>query len=221
MSNESERAEQRAGFELGRPSLVCRWRLAAHTLPLANRHLRSLRRRTVNGERVSTQLVAWAKQHIEWTLWEGVAQWPDGVLMLVIDEHGQAAMTAGPYEPLERCDLASLVERATCAAREASETGVAPETLWAVRGDRLVVNVGPGEALSGAATLVSDLARTLGLPVERDPDVASGVLAGAVRIDEAFLVSDEHGIVPASDLCGPRTRRFADGWQTLLDKAGK
>lgn len=218
---ERQKSEATEGFELGTPALVCRWRLAARTLPLANRHLRALRRRSVNGARVSTQLVAWAKQHVEWTLREGVAQWPDGVLMLVIDERGQAAMTAGPYEPLGKRDLVALSERATEAAREASETGVAPETLWVVRGDRLVVGARVGDPQSGTASLVGDLARTLGLPVEYDPAVVDGVTGGTVRADEAFLVSDEHGIVVADDLGGPRSRRFADGWQTLLDKAGK
>ena len=72
------------GFELGTPALVCRWRLARRRLPLENRHLRALLARTVNERPVSQALVAWAKQHIEWTLEEGSAEHPDGVLMLII-----------------------------------------------------------------------------------------------------------------------------------------
>ena len=56
------------GFTLGSPALVCRWRLASRALPLENRHLRALGQRVVNGGLVPTELVAWAKQHIEWTL---------------------------------------------------------------------------------------------------------------------------------------------------------
>ena len=73
-------------FALGTPALVCRWRLADRTLPLENRHLRALSRRVVDDAPVSSQLVAWAKQHIEWTLAEGAAACPDGTLMLVVDE---------------------------------------------------------------------------------------------------------------------------------------
>ena len=61
-------------FTLGRPVLVCRWRLASGKLPMENRHLRALSKRVVNGRAVSTQLVAWAKQHIEWTLQDGSAR---------------------------------------------------------------------------------------------------------------------------------------------------
>ena len=74
------KAEQ--DFTLGRPVLVCRWRLASGGLPMENRHLRALSKRVVNGQAVSTQLVAWAKQHIEWTLRDGSALNPDGVLVL-------------------------------------------------------------------------------------------------------------------------------------------
>ena len=74
---------------LGRPALVCRWRLASRALPLENRHLRALGRRSVGGAPVSPQLIAWAKQHIEWTLSEGAARNPDGVLMVIVDEGGR------------------------------------------------------------------------------------------------------------------------------------
>ena len=87
-------------FKLGTPALVCRWRLASGRLPLENRHLRALSRRVLDDEPVSPQLIAWAKQHVEWTLREGSAENPNGVLMLIVDEEGQAAMTVGPYEPL-------------------------------------------------------------------------------------------------------------------------
>ena len=70
-------------FALGTPALVCRWRLADRTLPLENRHLRALSRRVVDDAPVSPQLVAWAKQHIEWTLGSGASRYPDGVLMVI------------------------------------------------------------------------------------------------------------------------------------------
>ena len=112
-------AEMR-NFKLGTPALVCRWRLASGRLPLENRHLRALSRRVLDDEPVSPQLVAWAKQHVEWTLREGSAENPNGVLMLIVDEEGQAAMTVGPYEPLATMTASGLVDRATAAQQEAS-----------------------------------------------------------------------------------------------------
>ena len=35
--------------------------------------------------------------------------------------------------------------------------------------------------------------------------------------DELLLVSDEHGVVPASDAAGPHARRLADGYARLLE----
>lgn len=206
------------GFELGQPALVCRWRLADSALPLENRHLRALSQRVVNGGRVSTQLIAWAKQHIEWTLRDGAAEYPDGALMLIVDVQGRAAMTAGPYEPLKARSVAFLAERARMAGDEAEKTGVAPESLWLVRGDGLVWGCGQLEQPSGAASLMRDLAKTLGIPVERRAWLAKDVLEGPVDFDEVFLVSDEHGVVPASNASGPRSARFAEDYARLLEK---
>lgn len=206
-------------FEVGAPVLVCRWRLSGCTLPAANRHLRALSRREVNGRPVSKQLVGWAKQHIEWTLSGGAAEHPDGVLMLVIDARGRAAMAAGDYHPLPDTSLSALLARAQQAATEAAETNVAPETLWVVRGGYLACGMGRGEHASGSSSLVHDLAETIGLPVEHDAGLLDAMADGSARYDEAFLVSDEHGVVAASDAGGPRARRFADGWQRLLDNA--
>ena len=94
MDTEELRAAQE--FKTDMPSLVCRWRLSGGTLPLENRHLRALGKRTVGGHTVSPHLIAWAKQHIEGTLKEGSLEHPDGVLMLVLDKTGKAAMAVGP-----------------------------------------------------------------------------------------------------------------------------
>lgn len=206
-------------FELGVPALVCRWRLAARTLPLENRHLRALSQRRVNDAPVTTGLVAWAKQHIEWTLADGAALNPDGVLMVVVDGAGRAAMTVGPYEPLTSLAPRDLAARALQAQREAAATGIAPESLWAVRDGSLVWGAEPGELPSGAATLVLDLARTLGIAVTRGPRLAEAARAGEAPVDEVLLVSDEHGVVPAAGAGGELPLRLAQGYGKLLDRA--
>lgn len=184
---------------------------------MTNRHLRALGARYVNGDTMSTALVAWAKQHVEWTLEDGCADYPDGVLMIVVDEQGRAAMTVGPYKPLENTDLPTLVRRARAAEEEGNETNVAPETLWAVRDDSLAWGIDSDQAPSGVATLINDLARTIGMNVIRDASLIDEVEAGDESIDEVFLVSDEHGVVPARGASGKRASKFAAGYQKLLD----
>ena len=44
-------------------------------------------------------------------------------------------------------------------------------------------------------------------------------LDGSAGLDEAFLVSDEHGVVPASDAPGPRARRLAEGYARSCSEA--
>ncbi|MGI6230623.1 MAG: hypothetical protein ACOYJL_06905 [Tractidigestivibacter sp.] len=216
-----ENTGKKEEFVLGNPELVLRWRLASKTLPLENRHLRALSRRTVMGRPVTSQLIGWAKQHIEWTLFDGAAENPDGVLMIVLDDKGQAVMTVGPYEPIEQPTLAVLAARAQDALSEARKTGVAPETLCVSRDNHLVMGIDRDANVSGAASLISDLASTVGLSVEYDGELVSRALTGAIDFDEAFLVSDEHGVVCASDAGGQLGERFAQGYQKLLDSVDK
>ena len=189
-------AEMR-NFKLGTPALVCRWRLASGRLPLENRHLRALSRRVLDDEPVSPQLIAWAKQHVEWTLREGSAENPNGVLMLIVDEEGQAAMTVGPYEPLAAMTASGLVDRATAAQQEAGETGVAPSSL------------------------VEDLAKTVGLPLSRQADLLDDVASGAASPAEVFLASDEHGIICATDAAGSIGERLTKDYARLLESMDK
>lgn len=206
-------------FKLGKPALVCRWRLFDQQLPLENRHMRALGARRIQGEPLHGSLLEWAKQHIEWTLEEGSAAHPFGVLMIIVDEEGRAAMTVGPYEPLQQTAARELAIRALKARREFEECAIAPETFWAVRPDgTILMGTGAEERVSGATSLIQDLAQTLGMPVVRMPDLASAYLEGDVEAAEYFLVSDEHGVVPAADAKGKTSEGFRAGYQKLLDK---
>lgn len=188
-------------FHLGEPALVCRWRLAGRHVPLLNRHMRALSRRRVGGEPLSTNLLGWVKQHIEWSLAEDPAAVADGVLMIVVDKDGQAAMTSGAYEPLTDASLDGLAHRARTAQLEAGELGVAPEAICAALGDGLVLGVSEDVALAGSLSLVEHLAQTRGIALRRDPALAYRALSGP--LDGApFLVSDEHGVVAAADVSG-------------------
>lgn len=209
------------GFSLGTPALVCRWRLAAGRLLLENRHMRALARRAVGGVAISPELVAWAKQHVEWTLAEGSHEHPDGVLMLIVDENGAAAMTVGPYEPLAETNERVLLARAQRAAYEQDGTGIAPETIFAYVDGELMAGIAANVDKSAASSLVVQLAQTLGIATTYRPDLAALLAEGAIEADETFLASDEHGIVVSSDRMGERAARFAASYQRLFDNAHK
>lgn len=207
---EAEELERLKSFKLGEPALVCRWRLAERSLPLANRHLRALGARTVNGAPLTPELLGWVKQHVEWTLGDGAWEHPDGVLMVVVDKDGQAAMSLGEFEPLADTSGTALRGRARLGGVEAGETGVAPEVLFAERDGALVAGLAEDAPRAGAVSLVLDLASTLGLPVTFEPTLADG------DDGDVFLVSDEHGVVPASDGAGELGARFAEHYAKLL-----
>lgn len=206
-------------FQLGDPALVCRWRLAGGTLPLANRHLRALSKRQVNGKRMTPELVAWAKQHVELTLPHGSQEHPDGVLMLVVDSGSHAAMTVGPYHDLQSRTLESLLRRAAESYREAEATGVNPESLWIATDGGLVWGTERSFDTAGCASLIEGLAHTMGIRVARRSQLHAVIANGLLPFDEAFLVSDEHGVVVAEDHPGPRGTRMAESYAYLLEKA--
>lgn len=201
------------GFTLDAPALVCRWRMFNKHVPLLNRHIRALSQRRVNGAPLTHNMLSWAKQHVEWSLAEGSYPDRDGVLMLVIDVNGNAAMTVGAYEPLSDVALGALIARAAQARAEAGETGVAPELLCAVTADgRLVLAAAAEEQVCGATTLVEQLAATRVHAVARvlsagadtkDGESTAEAQLAAFRAAAGpraayFLVSDEHGVVPAA-----------------------
>ncbi len=203
-------------FTLGFPKLVCRWRLYNRCLPMENRHLRALSARQLEGGLVSPALVAWAKQHLEWTLQDAAVAHPDGVLMLVMDAEGKAAMSLGPYTPLEKTSINHLIDRAYGGIKEARETGVSPEDLWAVQGNTFIWGTSSDYTASGSSSLVVDLVRTLGMTIRRDENLINTLGVARSTIDEVFLVSDEHGIVPASDKGGTHAKRLLENYQKLL-----
>ncbi len=187
--------ESPENFELATPALICRWRMSKKKVPMLNRHIRALSQRRVNGEPLTTNMLSWAKQHVEWSLEVGVYDDVNGVLMLVIDVNGNAAMTVGAFEPLADTTLAALRARAEEARSEQSETGVAPEVLCRVDGNTLYVGASAEENLCGSLTLIEQLAEVRGYQIERTADLSqANDVPGAY-----FLVSDEHGVVSASD----------------------
>lgn len=195
---------------VGEPVLTVRWRLHNRALPLKNRHLRAF-----SQSGVSNGLASWARQHIEWTLVEGTGTFPNGVLVLDVDGEGRAVMTADAYEALPDLDVRGLVER----VRPEASQPVEGEVLWIAQPDGFVALTSESKPLSGANSLVADLAKTLGRHVAlnaallgADEDLVRALSAGA----EAFLVSDEHGVVGALDASGAVARQFKGYYDRLV-----
>lgn len=182
-------------FHLAEPALVCRWRLGGRHVPLLNRHMRALSQRTVQGAPLTPNMLSWVKQHIEWSLADDVTVAADGVLMLVVDVDGQAAMSSGAYEPLPDTGQEALAERAVQAAAEEAEVGVAPEVLCCVRDGSLIVGLAEDAPLAGAVSLVRQLAETRGSAVAFDARLVHACQNG--EPGAWLLVSDEHGVVVA------------------------
>jgi hypothetical protein len=201
-------------FKLGDPALVCRWRLRDGVLALGNRHMRSLGRRRLAGEPVTPELVAWAKQHVEWSLDRTSAPYDDGVLMLVVDTDGKAAMVSAEYQPLADTSAEALGQRAKASALEAETTGIAPEVLVGVKNGNLLVGATTADTQAGALSFLLQLAETLGITIISKEDLADSY--GAFRPDELFLVSDEHGVVAADGYAGPMSDRFASAYERIL-----
>lgn len=210
-----------ANFKLAKPALICRWRLAGGYLPLENRHIRSLAARRIKSEPLSRELLAWVKQHLEWTLGPKSCEYPDGVLMLVVDEKGYAAMSCGPYVEVEAPTKQFIISRARASQDEAGKTGVAPETAWIVKDGVMYYADYAFNTLSATSTFIRDLAKTLGMACSCDEELLSQLEENTAEYDELFLVSDELGIVIPEGQIYPRGQRMRDSWQTLRKKTAK
>ena len=196
---DADRAPE-GGFELGEPALVCDGASRSGAYRFSTVISARWQRAAFRGAPVGHGLLSWAKQHVEWSLADDttVAVPDDGVLMLVIDTAGQAAMSTGPYERLASTAREALIYRALDAHREADRTGVAPEVLAAHRAGALVLGVGAEDPLAGVASLAAQLAEARGVRIERDPALPYRALAGAC-VGALLLLSDEHGVVAAGD----------------------
>ena len=210
-------------FQLDKPALICRWRMANRHLPMINRHIRALSQRLVSGAPLSKNMLSWAKQHVEWSLCEGTYSDPNGVLMMVVDVNGNSAMTVGDFTPLEQTTLAALLERAEESRKEQAITRVAPELLCAVRSDdTVVIAAEKDEYLCGSATLITQLLEAKHAQVVYDVELLAELEQGAERVHdaytEAFMISDEFGVVSADGMNGSVGEFLQAGYERLRMK---
>ena len=189
----------------GNPTISVRWRLHKCALPLKSRHLHAFESRGL-----TAGLKSWARQHIEWTLAEGSLKEPNGVMTFVVDDQGRAVMGVEPYIALDPMDAEALIARAD----EYASDVVPGEVAWIAREEAgttsLVARAEQGKVLSGANSLIADLAKTLKMNLTFDPT------AQAQAGDEVMLVSDEHGVVGARDASGAAVERFSAYYNRLV-----
>lgn len=217
-----DRRPQSSGATLGEAAFICRWRLVDGVLPLKARHLRALGYRSVAGASITKQHVAWASEHIDWTLYEGAKQFPDGVLIVYVDFDLQMGMGVRAFEPLKRKSANDLLVRAERSQIEAINIGVSPEDLWVLRDGILWRGWTNPSRESGVASLMKDLCRTLGTPTRLSETLLEECTKGGFTPrDEVFLASDEYGIVAAPDHSGPHVERYVEYYEKLLESERK
>lgn len=191
------------------PSLSLRWRIASRDLPLKQRYYRSLREYGL-----SNGVISWVIQHVEWTLPEGSLQEPSGVLTLEFDQKGRACMDLQPYKKIIDTSAEGLFTYAEERGTHAHE-GIDSEVMWTADENALYVWTDKKAALSAANSLIYDLARQKAYKlVYMLPDYdkfVEQIKGGA----EAFLVSDEHGVVQAKDAQGNQGAFFVSCWEKL------
>ena len=131
-------------------------------------------------------------------------------MTFVVDDQGRALMGVEPYVALEPMDAQALIER----ARACADDPVPGEVAWVVREEggktSLVALMDASRVLSGANSLIADLAKTLKMEVSFNPEMQ------AQPGDEVMLVSDEHGVVGATDARGAAVERFSAYYERLV-----
>lgn len=190
---------------VGDPELVLRWRLKSRQLVLKDRYLRTLPQLGL-----PEGLISWIHQHIEWTLPEGSLANPHGVLQIEIDTGGRAQMEIVDFVPLEPMGADDLIAFAKDHGLH-EESGIDSDVAWIVRDNKLIALTCKTPVLSGANSLVAQLADTLQIPYTFDEQEK------LQEDDELFLVSDEYGFVPAADRAGSVSRKFEALYGRLLD----
>jgi hypothetical protein len=169
-----------------------RWRLVNGTLPLYERHLRSLR--TFG---MSVPLESWIRTRLEWTLDNLTSEQPNGVLCIDVSNDEMVTIHLDPPREAPRFEFdGTLVETGD---ETYSDDSIGQ--LWTFDGTTLLHH---GPALSATNTLTRDLAKTLGYAVEETGEDLAG--DGDV---ERFRVSDEFYVLPQGDPGAVTTRMIA------------
>jgi len=177
-----------------------RWRLVNGTLPLYERHLRSLR--TFG---MSVPLESWIRTRLEWTLDNLVSDNPDGVLCIDVSDDEMVTIHIDPARSAPRLSFDGAVVE--------GDGDYSDDSLgqpWTFDGTRLVHH---GPVLSATNTLTRDLARTLGYTVVEGDEMAS-----ADGDEERFRVSDEFYLMPQGEP-GKVTERLAACFDKLVKNA--
>ena len=168
-----------------------RWKLAGGTLPLYERHLRSL---VAFG--YPSPLCSWIRTRLEWSIENQTVDNPEGVVHIFVNDKDE-------------------VDVRIEAARDISELADDECTCWEVRGHAggTQVLVPLTEPLDAAATLLRDLASTLGL------EVVYADRAGEFEVvQERFRTSDEFGFI-VDEPSGPVSTKMAACFDKLWANA--
>ena len=125
------------------------------------------RLRSLRAYNVGPAVQAWVRSRLEWVRDNKLYEKPNGVIVLTIDPEGDVDIQLEELKaPYRGCE----------------------GTMWVASGSQLSAVCPDGELKNAADTFVRDLASTLGYTV-------SCVDAPPQPLDQAFVVSDEFGVV--------------------------
>jgi len=166
-------------------STIIRWRIVDGRIVLRERRIRSLE--PLN---LSPPLTAWIRSRLEWAADNLLSDGSEGVLCLAINSDSDVVVSLEDIRACPTLTMADFLELDGSVASVCHED-IHLESVVFCELDG-VLYASAHELTSAPATLVADLASTLGLPLVVAP-MSREFVAGA---DAAFLVSDEFGFVP-------------------------
>ena len=190
--------EQWRAENLPHEDLIFRWRYTDGELPLYERRIRSLR-----AFNIGPAVQAWVRSRLEWTCDNKLRELPDGVLVMKIDTEGLLEIELEPVGLAPAFDHDNLI---WCQGTLLTSTHF--KTLWVARGKELTPL--PSTICHAADTLVRDLAKTLGYEVTDRPVPKEDFFDM-----ECFVVADEFGVIPCSDLHGATTHKMMECFNKL------
>lgn len=171
--------------------ITLRWRIHEGQIPLRRRHLNSLE--PLN---LPAPLMGWIQERLEWAVDNMLNQDSEGVLVLNIDPAKDVVAS------LEKTREAPVLDPSNLTTEDGFIKGVCLSTgeqlqgvVWGERAGVLYAST--HELTTATATLARDLAQTLKLSVEIQPQLLEQASTGAL-----FLVSDEFGLI---SIQGPPT----------------
>jgi hypothetical protein len=174
----------------GAQQITLRWRVHKGELLFRHRHLRALKPLDL-----PAPLMGWIVERLEWAVDNMFNEESEGVLVLRIAPENEVTMSLDTVRETPRLSIDDLSVQDGMVVGATHEGAPIAGTVWLERDG--VLYVSRDELIAATDTLARDLATTLGLPMEAQPQRLADAKQAPV-----FLISDEFGFVPIQNGIG-------------------